>query len=147
LLIFFKVDNYYTWNRIAPVALPKHRWGGNFAGNSQILFTEHNTVVNGSLTGINCGSKSINLNQWYFFVYTFSKKDAKCYLNAVSYNSPSFPQEFDTVMPYGGGNRIATNSTCCGTPPYYWRGSIDEVRVYNRALTAAEIKALYEATK
>jgi hypothetical protein len=56
------------------VALPKHGWGGNFAGNSQILFTEHNTVVNGSWTGINCGSKSINLNQWYFLFILFLKK-------------------------------------------------------------------------
>jgi hypothetical protein len=63
------------------------------------------------------------------------------------YNSPSFSQEVDTVLPYGTNNRIGTWSTCCGTPPYYWRGSIDEVRVYNRALSDSEIKALYDSIK
>ncbi|PIU98326.1 hypothetical protein COS61_02040, partial [Candidatus Wolfebacteria bacterium CG03_land_8_20_14_0_80_40_12] len=29
----------------------------------------------------------------------------------------------------------------------YFNGLIDEVRIYNRALSAAEIKALYDATK
>ncbi len=144
---FFKVDNYYTWNRLSPIGLPKHGWAGDFYGNSQTLYIQHSTVVNGTWTGINCGGKYVNLNQWYFFVYTFSKKDAKCYLNAVLYNSPSFPQEVDTVLPYGTNSRIYTSRNCCGTPPYYWRGSIDEVRVYNRALSPAEIKALYEATR
>jgi len=30
---------------------------------------------------------------------------------------------------------------------YYFNGLIDEVRVYNRALSAAEIMAIYNATK
>ena len=29
----------------------------------------------------------------------------------------------------------------------WYQGFIDDVRIYNRALSAAEIKAIYEATK
>ena len=103
----------------------------------------------GTWQNINCGNKTINLNQWYFFVYTFSKKDAKCYLNATLYSSPSVSQEAITVVPYGNGTRerVVSKTTCCGTPPFQWRGTIDEVRIYNRALSDSEIKALYEATK
>ena len=28
-----------------------------------------------------------------------------------------------------------------------WNGTIDEVRIYNRALSGSEIKAMYDATK
>lgn len=33
------------------------------------------------------------------------------------------------------------------SPSPFWSGSLDDVRVYNRALSAAEVKALYNATK
>ena len=36
-------------------------------------------------------------------------------------------------------------SKFAGTADYFWRGLIDEVRIYNRALTAEEIKAHYQA--
>jgi len=136
---FFKVDSYYTLYRTSPVVLPKHGWGGHFASNSQNLLIRHSSVVGGTGNHIYCGNKTINLNQWYFFVYTFSKKDAKCYLNATLYSSPSFSQEVDTVVPHSTRERVysATN----------WRGTIDEVRIYNRALSDSEIKVLYEATK
>jgi prepilin-type N-terminal cleavage/methylation domain-containing protein len=45
---------------------------------------------------------------------------------------------------------VILNSCKIGTrvSPYeYFKGLIDEVRIYNRALSADEIKALYDATK
>ena len=136
---FFKVDIYYTLGNLSPVALTKHGWFGEFSSNSQNLNPRHSTVVGGTVYSIYCGNKTINLNQWYFFVYTFSKKDAKCYLNATLYSSPSFSQEVDTVVPNSSNVRVYSAT--------YWRGTIDEVRIYNRALSDSEIKALYEATK
>jgi len=135
-------------NALAPVTLQKHGWIGYFAYNSQNLLIRHTSSLGGGTwQNIFCGNKTINLNQWYFFVYTFSKKDAKCYLNATLYSSPSFSQEVDTVVPYSTNERVVSKTTCCGIPPFEWRGTIDEVRIYNGALSAEEIKALYEATK
>mgnify|MGYP000256500054 CR=1 FL=1 len=137
---FFKVDSYYTLYILAPVVLLKHGWRGYFAYNSQNLLIRHTSSLGGGTwQNIFCGNKTINLNQWYFFVYTFSKKDAKCYLNATLYSSPSFSQEVDTVVPNSTIVRVVSNT--------YWRGTIDEVRIYNVVLSAEEIKALYEATK
>jgi len=34
-----------------------------------------------------------------------------------------------------------------GNPPYLWGGKIDEVRIYNRALSASEVASLYSASK
>jgi len=125
---------------LAPVVLLKHGWRGYFAYNSQNLLIRHTSSLGGGTwQNIFCGNKTINLNQWYFFVYTFSKKDAKCYLNATLYSSPSFSQEVDTVVPNSTIVRVVSNT--------YWRGTIDEVRIYNVVLSAEEIKALYEATK
>ena len=82
-----------------------------------------------------------------FFCLHLFEKDAKCYLNATLYSSPSFSQEVDTVLPYGTNERVVSNSTCCDPPPFYWRGTIAEFRIYTRALSHSEIKAINEATK
>jgi prepilin-type N-terminal cleavage/methylation domain-containing protein len=50
---------------------------------------------------------------------------------------------------------IAVNASClriggrggCGTPYSFFNGILDEVRLYNRALSDTEIKVLYDATK
>ena len=88
----------------------------------------------------------IPLNQWVFVVGVM---DADGHfknffvnsnlINTYSYNC-SIPtaNDWDTV-----GIAAAT-----GWGPYWpFNGFIDEFRIYNRALSAEEIKALYEATK
>ena len=56
---------------------------------------------------------------------------------------------FDGVLSASGGacSAVASSSLWIGSAfgSRYWNGLIDDVRVYNRALSAAEVMALYNA--
>ena len=84
--------------------------------------------------------------------------------NNVDTNVPSDNQWHHLVFSYETTPKIYIdgNLVCTGTSQgnieldligtgrgdvYNWKGKIDEVRIYNRALTEAEIKALYESPR
>jgi hypothetical protein len=73
---------------------------------------------------------------WHYMVYTFEPSSRKLYLDGDEIASDSTTQSYN-VSPtvrignyYGGGN-------------YYFNGSIDSVRIYNRALSAEEVRYHY----
>ncbi len=85
-----------------------------------------------------------SLDKWnhVVVVYTSENNQATFYLNGVFAGSPIFssePMETDTSATLRIGGYGNTNT--------FFRGTIDEVRIYKRALTAYEIKALYAQGK
>jgi len=112
-----------------------------------------NASNNGTLPSGSIGTgEIIENNRWYHVAMTWdvNQPTTKLYVNG----------EFvDTVTPGGGTNPISFNvrsratrigASWMGTNPTYpgagrFKGAIDEVRIYNRALSPTEIKLLYEA--
>ena len=85
---------------------------------------------------------TISSNTWYHVCLTFEStpKTLSLYVNGVSeYNSSGLGN-----ATYG--NMSIVGSYVGGTQRWFY-GSIDDIRLYNRALSAAEISALYNATK
>jgi len=89
------------------------------------------------------GSYTFALNAWYHYVMTVKGGgNAVIYVNGEPIStSPSgvpatLPDGSDILI--GAGEAPGVHHLC---------GIIDEVRVYNRALSAVEVKARYEATK
>jgi len=81
----------------------------------------------------------LSLNQWYHFVgITFKDKTVRLYVDTMEGTSGSYPTHVNTDMSllHIGGNDTNNNYVQC---------ELDEVRIYNRALSATEIKLLYEA--
>lgn len=86
---------------------------------------------------------SINLNQWYFVMAVVDKstnqfqlfidgKQVSSVINNEGSLSNSFPLTFSRISTGAGGGE-------------YFNGLIDDIRIYNRALSAAEVKSLYES--
>ena len=90
-------------------------------------------------------SNIVNLNSWQFFGFTFKSNDyVKIYKNGSMVGSNSvYGEQSTNSYPCVVGTEIEGG---WGTPPYF-SGLIDDVRIYNRALSASEISALYNATK
>jgi hypothetical protein len=74
-------------------------------------------------------------NKWYFIAMTYDSATHKTYVNGVMENSEadvsSIPSSSTVVRI---GSAVASGQT---------NGTIDDARVYNRALSAAEVKQLY----
>jgi hypothetical protein len=83
----------------------------------------------------------INLNQWHFIAYTSNNSKRVIYINGNldKILSGSLPDHTNrSFVSVGSGHNGYRG---------YFNGLIDEVRIYNRALSDSEIKVLYEATR
>lgn len=80
----------------------------------------------------------ISTNAWYHYTATYDQSVAKAYLNGVNTDS-------DTIgsKTYGGNLNVGS----WGASGFLFGGKIASVSVYNRALTADEVRQNYNATK
>jgi len=85
-------------------------------------------------------SGTITRNTWIHIVYTFNGSLERFYINGVfnSQNSKS-----GTIAAGIEAMKIGWSES--ESPDEYFNGLIDDVRIYNRALSATEIQALYKS--
>jgi hypothetical protein len=126
-------------------------WGDLPSGNKWSLLVQNTTDPKGTLRlelgyGNTIASTPINDGQWHHVACTLDSlpapqsTDVKFYVDG----------QLDTVV--GGAlvsiNTVALNDVLigCDIQNRFFNGVIDEVRIYNRALNAAEITSLFNAT-
>ncbi|MCY7351678.1 MAG: LamG domain-containing protein [Cytophagaceae bacterium] len=82
---------------------------------------------------------AFQLNRWYHFVSVFEGTTGKLYIDGELKGSDTAlpPTPIDRCV--GGNLRFGTQADVDTNP---LNGSVDEIRIYNRALTATEIKVL-----
>ena len=79
------------------------------------------------------GSNQLPVNQWTHLVVTYDGQYGRLYANGVEVAKGG---EKSLIQASNGELRIGGNSTWGA----YFKGLIDEVRIYNRALSAAEVQ-------
>lgn len=89
---------------------------------------------------ISAGITGAMTNTWYHIVGTWDASNVIFYSNGELVQST--PQGSAITQAF---DRFFIGSDALGTQNYYFNGKIDEVRVYNRALSATEIRKLYGA--
>jgi len=120
----------------SPLDADNHYYALNLGFGNLICANTYLTF--GSLSNV-CSKEAIQTHVWYHVVATYDSTQVKQYINGVLQGSSP------TGAPLNPGNLplfIGYTGMWCG---WYWNGLIDEVRIYNRALTEAEIQALYVA--
>jgi len=108
-----------------------------YNGNKHIYFDTYKAGLRQALIS----NKVFSLDgQWYYLTIVKSGTSAQLYLNGQLDKTGSAVDvvEDSVYNVFIGRNGIAND---------FINGLIDEVRIYNRALSDAEIKALYDATK
>src|SRR5579862_3990393 len=125
------------------------KWDDN-TGNYQFDFQVYTDsklwfqLQNGANVGLVWqGTTVINLNQWYHVaaVADASTGQVSLYVNGVLETLQSQTSWDGTIRNVNMEMNIGRKATGGD----YWSGSIDDVRIYNRALSAAEITALATA--
>src|SRR3989344_2988392 len=85
------------------------------------------------------GNTVVSTGNWYHIAGVYDNNNMLVYLNGALNGS----------LAITGADSISAN-LCVGAhgcASYWTNGLVDDVRIYNRALSAAEIQALYNATK
>jgi len=82
---------------------------------------------------------SLSTNNWYHIVMTYDNLTLKLYLNGKFENSGIEDGPVGNIETY---IYIGSNKAGCGNA-YPFSGSIDDVRIYNRALSAEEVRYHY----
>ena len=125
-----------------------------FEGNSSLVsfeigqreaqkmgFVYSTTGTNGYFTN---SQSSLNINTWYNFVITIDNNFIKMYVNGTLEQTSTYPG-----VCFDNGDNVfigATRNAIIGNPSsFFWIGKIDDVGIWNRALTQEEITALYTA--
>ena len=81
---------------------------------------------------------SIPVGVWTHVAGTYDGSTAKIYINGVLDNSQPYSTPIQT-------NDLPLNLGFYGNPSRYFNGAMDEVQIFNRALTEFEIRAIYLA--
>ena len=82
------------------------------------------------------GGDFIKKNKWYNVLYTNDGKTAKLYVNCELKYSVTFPETFTNT------EDLFFGKSDDDLFPFWLNGDLDDIRIYNRALTANEITAL-----
>jgi hypothetical protein len=137
-----------------------HYYTGTNTGNSPVIVTETYPGTTNSIN-FNLGSTTnigllrigyfnngwnesipytLTANAWYHIVGTFDGTYLSLYINSVNQNTTL---NGGTPTSNTGGIRLMRR----WDSDEYWGGHLSTVRIYNRALSALEIKQNYNATK
>jgi hypothetical protein len=127
---WMKTSTLSTWQNI--VSDDNFLFGPYNDGNNSIVVSS-----NGGGTVIFSANNSLTVDTWYHVcVVRLSSGTATVYINGVQSGTPG-----TTGTPVAGGTLgIGDRGNGANLP---FKGSIDEVRIYNRALSLSEIKQLY----
>lgn len=86
----------------------------------------------------------MNTTSWYQVIGTYTSGTRRLYINGVQVNSDT---QIGTIATNSGGMSIGVYGGYSGGRGYYYNGNLSICRVYNRALTPAEIQQNFNATK
>lgn len=86
----------------------------------------------------------MNTTQWYQVVFTFTSGSQVLYINGVVVNTGITT---GTVATNNGGMSIGAYGGQIGSHSYYYNGSVSIAKVYNRALSAAEVQQNFNALR
>jgi len=94
-----------------------------------------------------CGAFPIGPGDWHHVVGTYDGTQLQLYVDGVAVGSPR--PHTGTILPMPKGGFVAIGSedgrrTNDPNEPRYFKGSIDEVGIYRRALTPDEVLRLFQ---
>ncbi len=103
-------------------------------------------------------SPTVNLGEWYHVAVTFQDGEMTFYLDGTLIklwdNTPGTPIQLDSPVALTIGQDLPTSIySTDDTSPYFvdwggfFRGVLDEVRIYNTALTETQIAGIYDLEK
>src|ERR1019366_9448446 len=115
------------------------QYENEFTGEFSSVVAGKDTVQQFYFSGVPLTTATDNV--WIHLVVTWNGSTITTYMNGANAHSVA-----QTVTPGSNANPFSIGYNAVGNgSPNYWRGRIDEVGIWNRALTAGEDSLLYAA--
>ena len=113
---------------------------GNGKLNFNIGYTDSNPYIKTLVS-----SGALSLNTWHHVAGTYDLTNMFVYIDGVP-TSTSFSSGilYNNSSSGATGPRIGVHDNGSGQSGTFFNGSINDVRIYNRALSALEIRAIYQ---
>ena len=111
------------------------------ASDGYNCFIDSNTInfrINGTDTSVS--TSSLNVNNWFHLALTYDGSTAKIYLDS---GTPT-QQSLTTTLNINNVTRIGAISQSAAST--FFNGKIDEVAIFNTALSGPKIQQIYDAT-
>lgn len=110
-----------------------------------VLYRDGSRFISLNIDGTEVDSTNqLPQNQWVLVTATYDGSVFKIYLDGTVDNSAVQTATIDNQVT---DRRIGGQVKSFSQSSRYWSGQLDDVRIYNRALSADEVKALYDGTK
>lgn len=119
------------------------RGAGTGGSATYALYVDGSNNLRGVLRGTTTTMRTGINDQWHLATVTWDGSTAQAYLDTgtpVSLAVGTVGLQSDYIFTIGSTNNGAGSSTALS-----FSGSLDDVRLYNRALSADEVRALYQA--
>jgi hypothetical protein len=114
--------------------------GMNAAGNKYKFIVNTGLGATGSCgASYGCAEGGTVTSGWHLLTATYDGAVGRLYVDGTPVASETFTAPANTNYPLYVGRYYAVSG-------YGWNGSVDELRLFNRALTASEVAALYGGT-
>jgi hypothetical protein len=120
--------------------------GGAASNRSYYLYLNEGNLKakispSGSGSAQPVGATTLSINTWYHVALVYNGTDIRLYLNGALDSGTDNPMSYESGI-YDSNAPFAIGRRGDGTD--YFDGQIDELAVFNRALTADEISSIYE---
>ena len=145
----FSISTWVKTNAIGAVQIIVAKSAGNYTESQyevRLTATGVPELIATNGTGVFSGTDNTPLipNTWYHLVGVMDNKVMKVYINSRVGSAPATltgtqSTTAEDVFIGKGGNLYGTGN--------YFNGLIDDVRIYNKALSAQEIQNIYSAAK
>lgn len=103
---------------------------GKNTGAGSVCTTDFCTAVS---------TTNVDDNRWHFAVGLWDSSLLKLYIDGVLQDTSSWA----SALVYAAGNQVRIGNLFQASNAAYFSGTIDDVHLYNRALSAAEVMQLY----
>ena len=114
----------------------------NTSDNAPKIMTHENEAgITFGEASYRCNTGTLNNNQWYHLVFTLDGTDGKIYKDGSLYSTGTFSSSYNTghdfkYIGHSGPYLYNSNNS--------FRGAIDQIRIFDRAVTSSEVTELYQ---
>lgn len=131
-------------------AMPVIAWGPNSNGNKWTFLLQNGHARIEATSGYLEGTRTVNDGYWHHVAVTFTNDgtpdiiESKLYIDGTV--ETSFTASLARTVNTAASGNVTIGADIPSAQNRYFAGVIDEPQIYNRALSATEIAALYAAS-